>query len=153
MFVKVLVLGGTGSIGSAVVRTLVHREHEVIGLCRSSNSCRSLRKIGATPIEGDIRNPSQWIDVCDVVDGVVHAAAVWGSEMGDVDRQLVNAVLHRLQSGDANRAFLYTGGCWLYGETGDTVATETSAFDPLHSFAWSIPTIDKVLAANVFEGW
>ena len=72
--------------------------------------------------------------------------------MGDVDRQVVDAILQRLQAGSENRAFIYTGGCWLYGETGDSVATEESAFDPLDSFAWAIPAAEKVVQAPGVRG-
>ncbi len=42
---KVLVLGGTGSIGGAVVRVLQERDHEVLALGRSAEACELLRKL------------------------------------------------------------------------------------------------------------
>jgi nucleoside-diphosphate-sugar epimerase len=44
--VRVFVLGGAGSIGSAVVRELIARGYDVIGLARSA----TLRQYGATPL-------------------------------------------------------------------------------------------------------
>ena len=52
--VHVFVLGGTGSIGSAVVRELVRRGHEVHGLARSDASAKKLAGLGATPIPGEV---------------------------------------------------------------------------------------------------
>lgn len=149
---KLLILGGTGSIGAAIVQVLQNRDHEVLALGRTPEACALLRRAGATPVKGDLKNPTKWIDVCDSVDGVVHAAAVWGNQMGSIDRQVVDAVLSRLQLGDLTKAFVYTGGCWLYGETGNTVATEDSEFAPLASFAWSVPTIKRVLSASSVRG-
>ena len=149
---KVLVLGGTGSIGGAVVDVLQQRGHQVFALARSPQSCDVLTKAGAVPVEGNLTDPSQWIDNCDSVDGVIHAAATWDDQMGDIDRRTTEAVLDRLQSATSIKPFIYTGGCWLYGETGDTVATEDSAFDPLDSFAYSIPTIQLVLSASHSKG-
>jgi len=149
---KVFVLGGTGSIGGAVVDVLQQRGHKVFALARSPQSCEVLKNAGAVPVEGNLTEPSRWMDICDSVDGVIHAAATWDDQMGDIDRQTTEAVIHHLQSADSSKPFIYTGGCWLYGETGDAVATEDSAFDPLASFAYSIPTIQLVLSASHIKG-
>lgn len=149
---KILVLGGTGSIGAAIVRILQERNHEVHALARTPQACELIQHAGAIPVPGDLKDPEKWIDTCDRVDGVVHAAAAWGDQMGSIDRQTVNAILQRLQSGNTTKAFLYTGGCWLYGETGNSVATEDSVFNSLASFAWSIPTLQLVLSAPNVRG-
>ncbi len=149
---KVLVLGGTGSIGCAVVRVLQERNHEVLALCRSAEACELLRKTGATPIEGDLRDPVQWIDIVKDVDGIVHAAAAWGEDMEAIDRRATEALLETLQHGPSSKAFIYTGGCWLYGETGDVVATEQSPLNPIASFTWSIPIMQMVLSASYIRG-
>ena len=147
-----LVLGGTGSIGGAVVRVLQERDHEVLALGRSAEACELLRKTGAIPIEGDLRDPVQWIDIVKDVDGIVHAAAAWGEDMEAVDRRATEALLETLQHGPSSKAFIYTGGCWLYGETGDVVATEQSPLNPIASFAWSIPIMQMVLSASYIRG-
>ena len=103
-------------------------------------------------VKGDLKDPSSWFDICDSVDGVVHAAAAWGDQMGNIDRQTVEAVLPRLRSEERTKAFVYTGGCWLYGETGNSVAKEDSAFNPLASFAWTIPSIELVLSTTHVRG-
>ena len=72
--------------------------------------------------------------------------------MGSIDRQTVEAILSRLQSGGKPKAFVYTGGCWMYGATGDLVATEDTPFNPLASFAWAVPTIQSVLTATHVRG-
>lgn len=149
---RVLVLGGTGSIGGAVVRVLQERGHDVLALGRSAQACQALQKAGAIPVEGDIREPVNWIDVVQHVDGIVHSATVWGEDMGQVDRQLVEALLEKLKQDSSSTAFVYTGGCWLYGETGNVVATENTLFKPPVSYAWSIPVIQMVLAASCARG-
>lgn len=148
----VFVLGGTGSIGGAIVQVLQERGHKVLALGRSPKSCELLRDAGADPIKGDLTDPTVWIDTLDDVDAVIHSAAVWGDDMGEVDRQVVEAVLDKFQQSDSTKAFLYTGGCWLYGETGDTVATEGTPFDSLPSFDWSISPMQLVLSANYVRG-
>ena len=151
---KVFITGGTGSIGGAVVEVLKKRNHEVFALGRTIDACKLLEQARASPIEGDLKSPASWIDVCDSIDGVIHIAAEWGDEMGRIDRQLVDSVLRRFESNRLKKPFIYTGGCWLYGETGDTVAIEDSPlpFDPLDSFAWSLESINAVLTADHVQG-
>ena len=149
---KILLTGGTGSIGSAVLQVLIERHHTVFAPGRTAEAIEKLMRAGAVPVAGDMQNPSDWIDLCDRVDGVVHAAAAWGDQMDRIDRQVVEALLQRLNSGISNKPFMYTGGCWLYGETGDAIATEESAYNPLHSFSYAIPTIELVLSASHVRG-
>src|SRR5437016_5034036 len=40
---------------------------------------------------------------------------------------------------------IYTGGCWLFGATGDELATEETPFRPLPAFAWMVPQLRRVL--------
>lgn len=143
---RILVLGGTGSIGSGVVAALLERGHDVVALARSASSADKLRLAGAGTVEGDIVEPRRWIHVARDVDGVVQAAATWKPDMDAVDRRLVDALLAEMAGFDPPKALLYTGGCWLYGQTGDTVANEASPFRPPEGFAGSIPIIGKVLS-------
>lgn len=149
---KTLVLGGTGSIGSAVVAALVRRGHRVAGLARSDAAARRLAAMGAEPLPGDIRAPERWLPAVDRADGVVHAATDFGSDMAALDRGLMDALLPRLSANARGQALLYTGGCWLYGATGDAIATELHPFDPLPAFAWMVPALRRVLAAPGVRG-
>lgn len=54
---KVLVLGATGLVGTAITKELLQAGHQVTGLCRSERSARQLEHLGATPLPGDLRNP------------------------------------------------------------------------------------------------
>ena len=145
---KVLILGGTGSIGAAVLDCLCNRNHEVLALGRSPGSLDALHEAGATPVEGDIRTPESWVHVVHSVDCVIHAASVWGDDMGAVDGHLVETLIDTMQRSPEPKRLIYTGGCWMYGETGDSVATEETPFDSIPGFAWAIPTFDKVLNAE-----
>ena len=48
--------------------------------------------------------------------------------------------------------FIYTGGCWQFGATGEEAATEASPFDPLPAFAWMVPHLQRVLASPDIDG-
>ena len=146
---RVLVLGGTGSIGAPLVRTLVARGHQVTALARSDRSARRLAELGAAPIAGDIRTPEAWTAAVSAIDAVVHAALDFASDMGPIDARLLDGLLPALPP---KVRFVYTGGCWLYGATGGVAATEETPFDPLPAFAWMVPHLTRVLRSGEVAG-
>jgi nucleoside-diphosphate-sugar epimerase len=150
--VLVFVLGGTGSIGAAVVSELIRRGHEVCALARSEDAATKLRLTGATPVAGDIASPDRWAARLPSLDAVIHAACDFDSDMGAIDRRLLDALLPSLAAQPTRPRLIYTGGCWLFGATGDDVATERTPFDPLPAFAWMVPHLRRVLAAPGIDG-
>src|SRR5262249_12819130 len=147
-----LVLGGTGQIGAPIVTTLMNRGHEVLALARSAESAVRLQASGAEALRGDIQDPVVWLDALDQVDAGIHTACDFASDMGQVDQGLVDALIGRLSVLGRRRRLVYTGGCWLFGATGDRIATEDSPFDPLPAFAWMVRHLRRVLAAPSFDG-
>jgi uncharacterized protein YbjT (DUF2867 family) len=55
---KALVTGGSGFLGKFVIRELVSRGHEVVALARSTSAADIVTTLGATPILGDLDDPS-----------------------------------------------------------------------------------------------
>jgi nucleoside-diphosphate-sugar epimerase len=150
--VRVFVLGGTGSIGSAAVREFIRRGHDVWGLARSDGSAAKLRELGATPVAGDIAAPEQWVGELPPVDAIVHAACDFSTEMGAIDRHLLDLLLPALAAQPKKPRFIYTGGCWLFGATSDEVATEETPFCPLPAFGWMVPQLRRILEAPEVDG-
>ncbi|MEP4035705.1 NAD-dependent epimerase/dehydratase family protein [Pseudophaeobacter sp.] len=133
---KILILGGTGSIGSAVTAELVAHNHLVIGLCRSQSSAHKLAALGAQPWRGDLRNPASWRAAIDQVDVVIQLAASFEEDMAAVDTAAIAVIKQQARHRNKPLRVLYTGGCWLYGETGNHAARETSPKRPIPAFAW-----------------
>jgi nucleoside-diphosphate-sugar epimerase len=150
--VHVFTLGGTGSIGSAVVRELVKRGHDVFGLARSDAAVAKLSAAGATPVAGDIASPERWAESLPRIDAVIHAACDFKTDMGAIDRRLLDVLLPLPAAQPKKLRFIYTGGCWLFGATGDNVATEETPFRPLPAFAWMVPHLRQILEAREIDG-
>ncbi|MEP7244547.1 MAG: NAD-dependent epimerase/dehydratase family protein [Gammaproteobacteria bacterium] len=143
---RVLVLGGTGSIGSAVVRELIRFGHDVAALARSETSAERAAQLGALSIPGDIATPDQWLAKLPPLDGVVHAAAAFTADDANIERRLLQKLLPFLSSAGPKARFVYTGGCWLLGPAeGETVATEHTPLAPLPAFEWMVPHSRLVL--------
>lgn len=133
---NILILGGTGSIGSAVTAELVAYNHTVTGLCRSDRSAQKLAALGAQPWRGDLRSPASWRAALREVDVVIQLATSFEEDMGAVDAAAIEAIRQEAHHRSSPLRVLYTGGCWLYGETGDLAASETSPRRPIPAFAW-----------------
>lgn len=72
---KIFVTGSTGKVGSRFVPRLLTRGHEVKLLVRDAARAGELRGQGAEVIEGDLLQPSDYVDALRGVDAVVHLAA------------------------------------------------------------------------------
>lgn len=146
------VLGGTGLIGAAVVRELVGRGHELFALARSDTAAARLRQLGATPIAGDIGSPEAWTAKLPQLDAVIHVACDFNTDMGAVERRLLDGLLPALAAQLQRPRFIYTGGCWLFGATGNEIASEATPFRPMPAFAWMVPQLGRVLASKRIDG-
>lgn len=133
---KVLILGGTGTIGTAVTQELLRNGHQVIGLSRSEASDQKLIAMGARPLRGDLRYPGDWVREVAKVDGLIQLAATFDDEMAAADTVAMTAILRQAALRTNPLRLIYTGGCWLYGTTGDRIAEEADPKHPIKSFAW-----------------
>lgn len=95
---RVFITGSGGHIGTAVVEELVGAGHEVVGLVRSDTSADAVRRLGATPLRGDVNDLDLLRSAAGDADAVVHlafdnAAAGSGGIAGaaEADRAVVGA--------------------------------------------------------------
>ncbi|MBN1925124.1 MAG: NAD(P)-dependent oxidoreductase [Prolixibacteraceae bacterium] len=76
---KVFVTGGTGFIGSHVVKALVDNNHSVVVLARNIEKVPALAELqGVKIVEGDISVPASWKEWLDNTDVLIHIALNWG---------------------------------------------------------------------------
>ena len=82
---KVLVTGGTGYLGRAIVGSLMDRGHQPIVLARRVGRA----DVPCPAVEGDVRDHRVMREAVRRVDGVIHAAALvsmWQRDAADFDR-------------------------------------------------------------------
>jgi nucleoside-diphosphate-sugar epimerase len=137
---KVLLTGATGYIGSAVADALKHAGHEVVGLARSDAAAGRLEARGIRAHRGDLQDAESIAQAALEADAVIHAASTNGPDMPRTDRAAVEAILGALEGTD--KPFIYTSGVWVNGNTGESIADEESALDPVPLVAWR-PAIEQ----------
>ena len=150
---RVFVLGGTGRIGAAVVRGTRWPRTSIVQRWRGTAQQRqSLAPWGRRRFTGDIGLPQAWAANLPQLDAVIHMACDFKSDMAAVDHRLLDGLLPALAAQPQRPRFIYTGGCWLYGATGNVPATEATPFHPLPAFAWMVPQLERVLASKELHG-
>ncbi len=129
---KILLTGGTGYIGSAVLDRLVEAGHDVTGVVRSQKASLAVQDAGATGVIGDLFDATWLASELRQHDGAIHTAA--GSDENDsaLNDAVIAAVTEAYSGTD--KPFVHTGGIWTYGN--DASITETSPSDPPPLTSW-----------------
>ena len=148
---RTLLLGATGAVGSAILPELQRQGHSVLALARSDTAEHKLVERGVDVVRGDLRKPKVWSQSIHEVDAVIHVAATFTDDMGEVDCGVIQELITQGTKANRRVRFVYTGGVWLYGRTGDEVATETSPFNPIPSFIWMVQNSAAILNAPCFS--
>jgi nucleoside-diphosphate-sugar epimerase len=130
--VKAFVTGGTGFIGSRVVRRLRERGDEVVALVRSPEKAAELRELGCERVEGDLTSEQAIRDGVRGCDSVFHIAAVYKvgipaserSAMRDANVGGTERVLDAAIDGGVQR-IVYVSTVNVFGNTRGEVVDET----------------------------
>lgn len=125
----VVVTGGSGVVGSALVRHLGQAGEAVRGLSRSPASDSVLRGLGAEPVRGDISDPESLVAAFTGTDLVYHVAGVntmCPTEPAELERVNVGGSVNVITAARAAgvRRVVYTSSAATIGEPAGTVGTE-----------------------------
>jgi len=80
-------------------------------------------------------------------DVFIHLASTFDADMARIEPVLFASLSAHLQTRPQPLRLLYTGGCWLFGETRNAVADEASPLRPIPAFEWAaqaIAELDKI---------
>lgn len=139
---KVLVIGGTGYIGAAVVRRLAAAGHTPVVLVRDPN--RAPETVESRV--GDLTDPAALrAAITPDIDVVVNAATPSGSWSSDL--QAIDALVTAL----TGRALVYLSGVWVLGTTAEP-ADESAPTQPIDIVAGRTQVEERVLTAAGVRG-
>lgn len=142
---KVLLTGGTGYVGSAVLRRLVEDGHRVTAVVRSERSSLAVQDAGATGVIGDLYDSAWLASELSTHDAAIHTAAPKDGTRPAFDDAVVDAAISAF--GGTESPFIHTGGLWTYGD-GDSINEETDQKPPAIS-AWRVDREQRLLASAV----
>jgi nucleoside-diphosphate-sugar epimerase len=120
---KILVIGATGYIGSALADALNADEYEVTGLARSEASFAGIRSRGLRAIAGDLRDPPSLARaVLEADPDMVVCTASAGGGAGDArafraDREAIVALARALAG--RGKTLIFTSGSAVFGTFAD----------------------------------
>src|SRR5919201_2585062 len=127
----VLVTGGTGFIGRAIVQQLLGRGESVRALARSEASARTLRELGAEPVHGDVLDLEALAAAMRGCELVYHTAGVNAfclrdpAPLFEVNVEGSRTVV-RAAARAGVRRLVYTSSAATLGEAHGTVGAEQS---------------------------
>jgi nucleoside-diphosphate-sugar epimerase len=127
--VKVFVTGASGYIGSAVSAAFARAGHEVRGLVRTPDKAPRLAAREIEPVVGSMEDPATYSAAVDASSVLVHCAAEYSARYMELDRKTIVTLIESARASNLPRTLIYTSGVWVYGDTGDRRADETT---PLH---------------------
>ncbi|MGW8178318.1 MAG: NAD-dependent epimerase/dehydratase family protein [bacterium] len=87
---KTFITGGTGFIGTYVVRRLAQTEHEMVCLVRDTSDVTTLKEVGATLVKGDVTDKDSLLEGMRGCDWVVNLANIY--TLWEPDKQLYKKV-------------------------------------------------------------
>ena len=142
---KVFITGGTGFIGSAVIKELTANGHAVVGLARSEKSGQILAALGASAFYGSLEDSDSLKRGAETADGVIHLAFVHNfadfAAAVQTDEQAIETLGGALAG--TNKPFIVTSGV-LNGENGHIVTeNDESGKFPRMSEAAALPFAER----------
>jgi UDP-glucose 4-epimerase len=149
VFVRVLVTGGAGFIGSHIVDRLMRRSDEVVVLDDlSAGSLKNIERHLSEPnfrfIKGDIRDLKAVGEAIAGVDAVIHEAAITSVPLSIKKPELtrdvnVKGTLNLLEASlEADvRRLIYASSCAIYGAPSKLPVDEDSELKPLSPYGQS----------------
>jgi nucleoside-diphosphate-sugar epimerase len=136
----VVLTGGTGLVGSAVLQALISAGHDVTAIVRSDASAAKVSAAGATPVIGDITDTAWLQEQFAAADGAIHTASPGDATSADFDTAVVRAAVGAYSG--TGKPFVHTGGVWVYG-SGDDI-TEATPKNPPELTAWR-PAVEQIV--------
>ena len=130
---KVFITGGSGYLGRATIRALVAEGHDVLALARSASAAGTVTELGATTVQGELRDLDVLRAAAAQADASIQQAQEWSESGAQLDRAAAGAIF----DGGGDKPYVHTGGTWMWGDTSGGV-DEDAPWAPPAWLAWLV---------------
>jgi nucleoside-diphosphate-sugar epimerase len=152
---NVLVVGGAGYIGSALLPKLLERNYNVRALDLLLFGTEPIREVMGHPnlevIKADFRQVDKVVEAMHGIDSVIHLGAIVGDPACALDEKLtidINLIstqmIAAVAKGSGVRRLIFASTCSVYGEN-DEILDEQSTLNPVSLYAQSKIASEQVL--------
>ena len=142
---NIFLTGATGYLGGAIARELTAAGHKVTGLARSAASARKLQAARVVPHSGSLADAGSLAAGARSADAVIHTALDAAAKAPhETDIEAAGSFLRALAG--TGKAFVYTSGLTVLGDTGGIMADEDTPPNPIRFSAWR-PALEKTVLA------
>ncbi|MCH8942954.1 MAG: NAD-dependent epimerase/dehydratase family protein [Bacteroidetes bacterium] len=148
---KIFVTGATGYIGFNVAKKFRQNGFKVYGLTRSTDKAEKLYKNEIIPVIGNMSDPGSFLTAAKECDVIIHAAVDYGEKSVEFDKNVVNSITDIKSNGSGKKTFIYTSGCWVYGNT-DGIADENAILKPAKKVEWRHEVEEIVINSENVNG-
>ncbi len=125
---KVLIVGATGYVGTAVDVALSRNGHSTFGVARSDTARARLAARGTSIVLADAAKPQTLAKAAADVDAIVYAVNVTDDDPEIVDSNALRGIRKGLAG--TEKTFVFINAAWIYGQTGNVPATEAAPINP-----------------------
>jgi len=125
---KVLIVGATGYVGTAVDVALSRNGHSTFGVARSDTARARLAARGTSIVLADAAKPQTLAKAAADVDAIVYAVNVTDDDPEIVDSNALRGIRKGLAG--TEKTFVFVNAAWIYGQTGNVPATEAAPINP-----------------------
>lgn len=142
---KILLTGGTGFIGSAVLERLVEAGHQVTAVVRSHSSSLAVERTGGVAVIGDLFDSTWVASELSTHDAGIHTAAGGDEQDPALNDAVIAAAIEAFSGTD--KPFVHTGGAWVYGS--NPAISEDSELAPPLVVSWRPESEQRLLDSDV----
>jgi 2-alkyl-3-oxoalkanoate reductase len=134
---NVFVTGGSGFVGSHVIKRLLDDRHQVLAHARSENAAKKIKSLGVQTVVAFFNDVTALRKALLGQDAVVHAAAhfvLWGSWQ-DFQEGIVDATLnlHKAATDAGVKRFIYVSAAGVVSGNLPAVIDETTPYPKTHT--------------------
>ena len=141
---KVLITGGAGYVGSALVPSLLSKGYEVVvyDLYIYGDVFQNIKDAKLTQVKGDIRDKNKLVAAAKGVDAIIHLACISNDPSFELDPTLgksinYDAFFNVLEAAETNKVkrLIYASSSSVYGLKSEKNVREDATLEPLTDYS------------------